>query len=182
MRIRAELALLVAVVLVALVSASACTSSKRAGSPATSASRSSAAPTTAPKTAPAPAGGCGSGARAGSGGVVQVFCDGTATVRVTLGSSAHTLHGGTCAVSEGQLAVNVGAIVGVDYPVEKAKPDFVGILVEPRSSTVDAFTVFVGGDGGVVQGAKATLSDGDRHLVLTGTVTPLGDVRAEVVC
>lgn len=181
MMIRAEISLLVAAV---LAGTSACTSSKSAGTAVPSTSRSMSAPTTSSTTTTTAAADarCGSGVHAGSGGVVQVFCDGTATVRVTVGSAGRTLHGGTCAVSQGQLAVNVGAIVGVDYPPEKAKPDFVGILVEPRSSSVDAFTVFVGGDGGVVQDAKAMLSDGDRHLVLTGTVTPVGDVRVEVVC
>ena len=149
-----------------------------AASATNAAGRPSPLPTTS---APQPAPACGAGLQAGTGGVVQLFCDGTATLVLDAGATHRTLHGGSCVVAQGQLAVNAGAVVGPGYPAGRAKPDFVGILVEPRTVTVDAFTLTLDGRGGAVQSAQATLS-GTSHLRATGSLPGVGPVAVDVDC
>lgn len=120
---------------------------------------------------------------AGREGVIRTFCSGSATVSVTIGPTAKTFTGGTCDDSTGELAVNVGVVVGPDFPPGRAKPDYVGALIDVKSSHSSAFTARIDGMGGVVTDVRTTVSADRRSVRLRGPLPGTKDVATvDVYC
>ena len=163
---------------VVLVGCSSTTAGNSAGStslPATIAS----SPTTA-----AVAGGCGGGAQAGQGGILQLFCGGTGDAKITLGPASKELKGGTCVEQAGQFAINFGAVAGPDYPAGQAKPDYLGALVDNSTGALNAFTVSIDGtSSGVITNRTATVSADKKSATLNGKRQSDGAaVTAKLTC
>jgi hypothetical protein len=176
----------VLIVLTGMSVVTACSSSKPSAQSTTSAAgSSSSSSSSASSTTSAPSGGgdCGQGLHAGSGGVVRVFCDGPATAKVTIGSTTTTLSGGRCDEAEGQLAINFGVVVSIDFPKSQPRPDYVGAILELKTGAASAFTARVGGTGGIVLNPKGTVGAGNKSATVSGTLMQGGGaVNVDVTC
>jgi hypothetical protein len=63
----------------------------------------------------------------GSPGVINAFCDGPATVNLTVGDKSYALRGGTCVTQANLFSLNLGVVAGAD--LAGPKPDYVGLTV-----------------------------------------------------
>jgi hypothetical protein len=92
----------------------------------------------------------------GSGGVINVFCGGSAKADGTIGQTPFELHGGSCVHNITFMSVNVGVLVGPDFAGDL--PDYFGIVLKPQPGPFDS--------------ASATIDAvGDPHaLTLSGTL------------
>jgi hypothetical protein len=112
-----------------------------------------------------------------------VFCDGPAAAKVTIGSTTTTLSGGSCDEAEGQLAINFGVVVSIDFPASKQRPDYVGAILEPKTGATSAFTARVGGTGGIVLNPKGTVGVGNKSATISGALMQGGSaVTVDVTC
>lgn len=64
------------------------------------------------------------GYTAGEDGVIRTFCDGTASVKLTVGGDRYELSGGECVTQGGYFSVNIGVVTGSDFT--GTKPDYFG--------------------------------------------------------
>ena len=79
----------------------------------------------------------------GKAGVINVFCGGPAKATGSIGSDEFVLNGGSCVQGATFVSVNVGVLVGPDFP--GTPPDYFGIVLKPiagpftnASATIDA--------------------------------------------
>ncbi len=68
---------------------------------------------------------CGAFTR-GAEGVLNAFCDGTATVTVTVAGEQHVLRGGSCLISMSLFTLNAGVLL--DTSDTRPPPDYVGLV------------------------------------------------------
>ena len=120
-------------------------------------SASKSAPPTAPTSSAQAAGPttC-NGYTKGRHGVINVFCGGGAKATGRIGGNTFVLDGGSCVQGATFISVNVGVLVGPDFP--GAPPDYFGLVLKPT--------------GGPFNNASATIDTaGEPHTVtLTGTL------------
>lgn len=122
--------------------------------------------------------------KAGQGGIIQVFCGGPATAKVTMGTTTRDLTGGSCGEQAGGFGIDFGAVAGPAYPSGKAKPDYLGATIDDRSGAVIAFTINLNGtSNGLITNGTATISADKKTATLTGTQLQGGEaVRVDVSC
>ena len=119
------------------------------------------------------------GLQPGKTGIIRVFCGGTATAKVTIGTTKTILIGGTCEESGGFDTVNFGAVPGPDYT--GTKPDYIGALFPEKGGAPQAVTVRSGGKGGLVTGATGDIS-ADRQSVHIAGSSADGTVVVDISC
>lgn len=105
----------------------------------------------------------------GSAGVIRTFCDGPATVNLTIAGVLHTMKGGTCEGQDGPFTLNLGVISGPG--LAGPKPDYIGLSTPnagPFTNAVLSVTVDgkdyavptnagqVGAQGGAFSGTAMT--------------------------
>lgn len=74
---------------------------------------------------------------AGSPGVVRLFCNGPAVVKLTIDGVDHVLKGGSCETSPAGFSLNLGVVSGPG--LAGPKPDYVGLTVTgPAGPFTDA--------------------------------------------
>ena len=125
-----------------------------------------------------------SGLRAGQGGIIQVFCNGTGDAKITIGAASKELMGGTCVEQSGQFAINFGAVAGPEFPPGKTKPDYLGALIADGGGALEAFTVRINGtSSGVIVNRTATVSADKKSATLHGkTLSGGASVTVAVTC
>lgn len=163
----------------ALVAATAaCGSSSSTAPPPTSPSAST---STGSTPTPGAATGCGT---EGQPGVLHVFCSGTATVTATLGSTTKTLTGGSCDQQAGMFEINAGtAIDSVAWPAGTAKPDYVGVIVDPATGKPTVLTARLDGVSGAAITDKAGSVDPSKKSATVSGKTYKGDkISVAVTC
>jgi hypothetical protein len=116
----------------------------------------------------------------GKDGIIQVFCDGSATAGLTIGSASTKLTGGSCTDSNGYYAINFGAVAGPDFTGDK--PDYIGALFPEGTTTAQAVTVRAGGQGGTLTKLSSTVSDDQKSVHIEGTTTAGDKVTADIAC
>jgi hypothetical protein len=110
----------------------------------------------------------------GAPGVANTFCDGPATVNLTVGAKTYTLHGGTCSTDGGHFSLNLGVVATGE--LAGPKPDYVGlnaptaqgpfsnavliVIVEGKAYSPAPNTGEVGPSGGHFEGE--TVADGTK--------------------
>ena len=161
----------VAVLAMALVLVAGCGSSSGSDSSATTAGAggSGGATTTAGSGG---GGGSSSGCSSytpGKGGVVQVFCDGSGSAKVTIGGKEHTVSGVNCDVQAGYFTVNGGVVVSSEFT--GTKPDYVGFLLPEKGGAFSNVTasVTIDGKGYALVKNSGTIDVGSKKGTLTGT-------------
>ncbi len=82
---------------------------------------------------------------AGSPGVIHAFCNGPATVKLTVDGADHMLKGGSCSISGGVFSLNLGVVAGRD--LAGPKPDYIGLNAKVASGpfTDGTLVVHIGG-------------------------------------
>ncbi len=141
------------------------------------------------------AGSSGGGAKAGPAactggltgsepGVVQMVCDGTATVHLQVGSVTKSFVGGQCHSAGDFWSVTAGVITQVG--AYKGPPVDV-VSINKNSSGGGSIQVLLGGKNYFVDGASLTLSEGAKTAHLQGKATAQSDVpgaavTADVAC
>jgi hypothetical protein len=98
---------------------------------------------------------------AGATGVIRTFCDGPATVMLTVAGKDYALKGGTCETAAGVFSLNLGVVSGPG--LAGPKPDYLGLTAPVQS--------------GAFSNAVLTVTvDGKSHplAVNTGQVGPAG--------
>lgn len=177
--------LVASVALVAVLSTlAACSSSESGTAEETVVDRGEGSDGTEPASdeGPDPATGC-AGYTAGEDGVIRTFCDGTASVELSVGGDEYELRGGECVTQGGYLSVNIGVVTGSDFT--GTKPDYFGSNMPEATGdygegdqafatfAVDGTSYSVPNTTGSHDGDTATFSgtttDGD--IEVTGTVS-----------
>jgi hypothetical protein len=105
--------------------------------------------------------GCGS-FEAGKGGVVRTFCDGSASIKITLGGTVKTLTGG-------YYTLNFGTVVGAGF--EGEHPDYFGALLPDGGGPPEAVSVHVDGLGGLIEHATASVSADKQSVHIEGATS-----------
>ena len=78
----------------------------------------------------------------GAPGVINTFCDGTATVNLTVGAKAYALRGGTCSADASHFTLNLGVVASGE--LAGPKPDYVGLTVQgPQGPFSNAVLIVV---------------------------------------
>ena len=103
-------------------------------------------------------GGACAGLTAGKGGVIRLWCDGTAKVTFDVGGTKGEIDGGTCSTEGGYFSLNAGVNIGPDFTGKK--PDYAGFLMPTANG---AFS------GQSVVASIATGGTGDAIMHVTGT-------------
>jgi len=62
----------------------------------------------------------------GAVGVLNAFCDGTASIKLTLAGEQHVLRGGSCSISKTLYTLNAGALLSPSDT--RPPPDYVGMV------------------------------------------------------
>jgi hypothetical protein len=111
---------------------------------------------------------CGS-FEAGKGGVVRTFCDGKASIKITLGGTVKTLTGGTCEESGGYYTLNFGTVIGTGF--EGDRPDYFGALFPDGGGPPQAVSVHVDGLGGLIENATGSVSADKQSVHIEGSTS-----------
>jgi len=125
---------------------------------------------------------CGAFTR-GSPGVLNAFCDGTATVTVTVAGEQHILRGGSCSISMTLFTLNAGALLSPSDT--RPPPDYVGLVssVQDGPFTNAVLSASLGGrsyllpqNTGAVSAAGGTFAgmatvEGGEPVQVTGSFT-----------
>lgn len=139
------------------------------GSPASPA----AAPAPSSAGAPPAATQC-EGAHLGQTGVISLQCNGTATVKATVGSLTKQITGGVCTTSSGLFVVNAGVVT--DHTFAGTRPDFLSVNtpVQGGGGPDTAVSVLLDGrfygDSGRF-GGQTTFTADHKGLTFTGSAT-----------
>lgn len=159
----------------------ACGSSGGTAAPSTSTSSSMGSTSTGSMPSTGGAAGCGT---VGQPGVLHTFCDGTATVTATLGGTTKTLTGGSCDQLAGMFEINAGtAIDSSAWPAGTAKPDYVGVIVDPATGKPSVLTARLGGVLGAAITDKTGSVDPSKKSATASGKTYKGDkISVTVTC
>ncbi len=134
--------------------------------PATSASSASGGSSTS-------SGSCSHGLQPGTNGVVDIACDGPATVRITAGSVSESIIGGTCRQADTTWTMTAGVIT--QYGVYTGPP--VDVVTVAATVGKDAsIQAELGGKMLLVDSAKFTLSAGGKSAHVAGTSNRNADI------
>lgn len=147
----------------ATVTATAAPASSASGGPDSGASSTSGASGAA----------CSHGLRPGTNGVVDIACDGPATVRITAGSVSASIAGGTCRRADTTWTVTAGVIT--QYGVYHGPPvDVVSVAATVgKDASIQAE---LGGKMVLVDSARFTLSAGGKSAHVAGTSNRNADI------
>ena len=119
------------------------------------------------------AAGCSHGLQPGVNGVVDVECDGPATVRITAGSVAESITGGTCRQAGTTWTVTAGVIT--QHGVYNGPP--VNVVSVAATVGKDAsIQAELGGKMLLVDSASFALSGGGKSAHLAGTSNRNADI------
>ena len=153
-------------------------------SPVAASQQGTAAASTAAVAAPAGGGGsasggsdtsgaCSHGLQPGTNGVVDIACDGPATVRITAGPVSESITGGTCHQADTTWTVTAGVIT--QYGVYNGPPvDVVSIAATVgKDASVQAE---LGGKMLLVDSARFTLAAGGKSAHVAGTSNRNADI------
>jgi hypothetical protein len=169
---------LLALAVVPVVLLAACGGDDSSSSSNTTASSSGSTTTTAKSSSGSSS--C-NGLKAGTDGIIRVFCDGHATAKVTIGTTQSTLTGGTCEEAGGYYTINFGAVAGPDFKGDK--PDYIGALFPDDGSAIQAVTVRIGGAGGLLTSPTGNTSLDKQSVHIEGTtLTDHTPVTADIGC
>ncbi len=116
---------------------------------------------------------CSHGLQAGTAGVVDIECDGPATIRITAGSVSDSITGGTCRRADTTWTVTAGVVT--QYGVYNGPP----VNVVSVAATVGKDASIQGELGGkmlLVDSASFTLSAGGKSAHLVGTSNRNADI------
>lgn len=116
---------------------------------------------------------CSHGLRPGTNGVVDIACDGPATVRITAGSVSASIAGGTCRRADTTWTVTAGVIT--QYGVYHGPPvDVVSVAATVgKDASIQAE---LGGKMVLVDSARFTLSAGGKSAHVAGTSNRNADI------
>ena len=116
---------------------------------------------------------CSHGLRPGTNGVVDIACDGPATVRITAGSVSASIAGGTCRKADTTWTVTAGVIT--QYGVYHGPPvDVVSVAATVgKDASIQAE---LGGKMVLVDSARFTLSAGGKSAHAAGTSNRNADI------
>jgi hypothetical protein len=116
---------------------------------------------------------CSHGLQPGTNGVVDIACDGPATVRITAGSVSASIAGGTCRRADTTWTVTAGVIT--QYGVYHGPPvDVVSVAATVgKDASIQAE---LGGKMVLVDSARFTLSAGGKSAHVAGTSNRNADI------
>lgn len=116
---------------------------------------------------------CSHGLRPGANGVVDVDCDGPATIRITAGSVSDSITGGTCRQAGTTWTVTAGVIT--EYGVYTGPP--VNVVTVAATVGKDASVqAELGGKMLLVDSASFALSAGGKSAHVAGTSNRNADI------
>ncbi|HEX9039740.1 MAG TPA: hypothetical protein VF838_01810 [Trebonia sp.] len=116
---------------------------------------------------------CSHGLQAGAAGVVDIECDGPATIHITAGSVSDSITGGTCRRADSTWTVTAGVVT--QYGVYDGPP----VNVVSVAATVGKDASIQGELGGkmlLVDSASFALSAGGKSAHLVGTSNRNADI------
>lgn len=114
----------------------------------------------------------------GAPGVLNAFCDGTATVTVTVADAQYVLRGGSCSISRTLYTLNAGALLSPSDT--RTPPDYVGMVSQVQdgpftnavlSANLGGRSYVLGQNTGEVSAAGGTFA---------GTATVLGGEPVQI--
>jgi len=121
---------------------------------------------------------CSHGLQPGTNGVVDIACDGPATVRITAGSVSESITGGTCRQADTTWTVTAGVIT--QYGVYTGPP--VDVVTVAATVGQDAsIQAELGGKMLLVDSATFTLSAGGKSARAAGTSNRNADIASTPV-
>ena len=97
----------------------------------------------------------------GAPGVIRTYCNGKATVLLTVNGIDHPLRGGVCAAAGGVFSLNLGVVGGPD--LAGPKPDYIGLTAPAAVGAFSGAAVSV-----AINGKAYRLSQ------TSGALTPAG--------
>jgi hypothetical protein len=118
---------------------------------------------------------CSHGLQPGANGVVDVACDGPATIRITAGSVSDSITGGTCRRAGTTWTVTAGVIT--QYGVYDGPPVNV-VSVAATVGKDGSIQAELGGKMLIVDSASFTLSAGGKSAHVAGTSNRNADIAS----
>ncbi|MBV9509076.1 MAG: hypothetical protein JO303_02195 [Caulobacteraceae bacterium] len=97
----------------------------------------------------------------GTPGVERSYCNGPATVRLTVDRTTRLLKGGSCGTTSGMFALNLGVVSGPD--LGGPKPDYVGLTTPGGASAFSNAVISI-----TVGGKSYALTTDSGSLTVTG--------------
>ena len=121
------------------------------------------------------------GRKAGKDGVTHLFCDGQASIGISVGTTVTSMQRGSCNSSGSLITVNAGVAVDSER-AGSSIPDFISIDVPSTGGPVDRLDAWLGDRHPRISTARATVSANKKRIHVSGSTVQGVALAVDIAC